>query len=345
MSKFRGFYLLGTLVILSLFVPPIVFAQQSPLDITISPIYLEYNAKPGEVIKDKIRVKNNSQNKINLAVDINKLAPSDTGEIVLEDKKPEDLFLNWVKFDANTVSVNPKEWAEVGFTLTIPDDAAFGYYMAISVSDSSKPGGNNTAVVSGAAAVPLLLNVKKEGAKSEAKLLNFESSYFINEELPVEFKAKISNTGNVHIRPRGNIFISGWGIKDRAVLDINSKQGSILPQATRSFDSLWDDGFLVKEPVMEDQNTVKLGEDGKPQTHLVIHWDKLTSFRIGPYKANLVMVFDDGKKDVLIEGSTTFWVLPYKLIIGFIASFLIILFIIKKVIDSYIKSELRKRNR
>jgi hypothetical protein len=38
--------------------------------------------------------------------------------------------------------------------------------------------------------------------------------------------------------------------------------------------------------------------------------------RWGKYTANLLLVYDDGTKDVPIEGTLSFWVIPWRLIFG-----------------------------
>ena len=47
-----------------------------------------------------------------------------------------------------------------------------------------------------------------------------------------------------------------------------------------------------------------------------LKWDssKLSHLRIGRYTANLVMTYDDGKRDVPLEAVVSFWVIPWRLI-------------------------------
>jgi len=321
-------------------------AQNKLIDVTVSPIYFDYTNTSGETIKDKIRIRNNTSTSLDLKFNIGKLGPTEeTGSITILDPQPEDSYIQWLKFDSSTISARPQEWTDIPFTITIPEDAAFGYYWAVSLEQTNSPDlNNNTAKVSGAAAIPILLNVKKEGAKTQASIVEFKAKNFINQFLPVQFETKIKNTGNVHIRPRGNIFISGQGAKDIAILEVNEGSGSILPNLTRLFEASWMDGFIVNEPVLED-GEVKLDDKGKPKTELKIHWDKLTHIRYGPYTATLVMVFDDGTRDILMESKADFWVIPYT-VIGIILIILISAFlIIKFTLRSYINSQLKKRSR
>lgn len=318
-----------------------IFAQQT-LDLTVSPLFFEFSTEKGTIIKDKIRVRNNSANPISLRLGLQRLSPGTNSEATLSDPKPEDEFVPWVKFDGSTVTARPREWTDIPFTIKVPDTAAFGYYFAFLLSQTPPEKEAGTAKVAGGVAVPVLLNVKAPGAIAKGELVEFRSKAFISEYLPVEFVARVANSGNVHIKPRGNIFIRGGNGKDLAILEVNQALGSVLPGAKRSFESSWTDGFLVREPVMEDGNVVK-DEKGNIKTKLTVHWNKLTDFRIGRYNANLLMVYDDGSRDVALETTTAFWVIPYKIIGGILAGFVILILVIRKTLKAYVTRELRKR--
>lgn len=319
--------------------PRLIFAQQA-LDISISPLFFEFSTEKGSVLKDKIRVRNNSSSSVTLQVGLQRLAAGTNNEASLSDPKPEDEFVRWVKLEAQTVTARPREWTDIPFTIEVPDDAAFGYYFAflISQSASKEPGAVKLA---GGVAIPVLLNVKTLGAVASGKLLQFAPKSFINEYLPVEFLVSVSNTGNVHIKPRGNIFVRSGGEKDLAILEVNQPLGSVLPQATRTFESAWMDGFLVREPIVEDGKVVK-DEKGGVKTKLTVNWNKLTEFRFGRYTGHLLMVYDDGTRDVAMEGSTTFWVIPYKVIGGLILGIIILIFLLRSLLRGYVAREAKK---
>lgn len=330
---------------LILVLPKSASAQNNILDVTVSPVFFDFSNSSGSKINDKIRIRNNTTSPIDLKISVGKLGPTEDGVLTIIEPKPEDNYINWLKFENQNITASPQEWTDIPFSIDIPSDAAFGYYWAVSIEQAKAVSNDeNAAKVSGAAAIPILLNVKKDGAKTQAEIVEFKSKSFINQFLPVDFQTMIKNTGNVHIRPVGNIFISGQGQKDIAILDVNPESGTILPSATREFANSWTDGFLVYEPVVEDDE-VKTDENGAPVTKLKINWDKLTHFRFGPYSATLVMVFDDGTRDVLIESKADFWVIPYIPVAIILGSLLIIFFLLKFILQSYINSQIRKRSR
>jgi hypothetical protein len=151
----------------------------------------------------------------------------------------------------------------------------------------------------------------------------------------------VQNQGNVHLRPTGNIFISA-GNNDLVSLDVNPGQSNIIPGTNKTFETSWNDGFLVKEQVMEN-GQVKLDKNGKPVEKLTINWDKLTSFRIGRYTANLLLVYDNGQRDIPLEAKIDFWIIPYR-IIGFsLGSLVVIILILRFLLKFYINREVKKR--
>jgi hypothetical protein len=320
-----------------------VFAQtpSSNYDVTVSPIFFDLSGDPGTSITSKVRIRNNTNSPIPLKLGVDKISGDLNGNVVLKQDKNDDT-LSWIKFDNSSIVVKPLEWAEVPFTINIPESAAYGYYWTITLSqDNTNPLAKSGVNLTGAAGVPILLNVRKAGAKAEAKILNFSANNFVSEYLPVDFTVKVENFGNVHVKPHGNIFITGSGNKSLAVLDVNSTLGNIIPNSARVFNASWDDGFLVKEPVLQD-GQVKFDKNGKEMEQITINWNKLTSFRFGKYTANLILVFDNGTRDVPLQSTINFWVIPYKVIIGLIIALLIIFFVTRRLIKSYVNRELKK---
>lgn len=301
------------------------------LDLTVSPPVIELTAKPGEKVIEKFRVRNNLDTPIALQIDTRRLIsdPSEGNPIPEEDAKAEEL--SWVTFDRPEFTANPKEWQDITFTIDIPESAAYGYYYVFRIKPKEDAQVKSTgATVKGELLVVTLLNVLKKGAESKTELVSFSAKNNINEYLPVDFSVKLKNLGNVHVKPRGNIFITRSGGSDISTLEVNPNVGSILPGGTREFNSTWDDGFIVKVPVVKNGETV-LDDKGKPVTELKINWNKLTDFRFGPYEARLLMVYDDGTKDATIEGTTIFWVIPYTAI-GFILIVILVAIVLLRYI-------------
>ena len=340
-----GLFAIGLFAYLTL--PAFAGAQSAPgLDLTVSPPVIELNAKPGDKLTEKFRIRNNASSPVDLSLDVKKLSSDATsGEPIPAEPKSDDEFISWLKVDHNQIKALPKEWSDVTFTLDIPENAAYGYYYVLRIQPQNQNRVNGVGTtVKGEVYVVVLLNVLKEGAIAKGELLNFTPSTFVSEYLPVDFTAKITNKGNIHIKPAGNIFIRSFHQKDVAILNINDGHASVLPGGNRTFTTSWNDGFIVRTPVIEN-GVAKIDAKGKPVTTITINWDKLTHFRIGPYTATLLMVYDDGKRDATIEGSTTFWLIPYTAILVIVVSIIVLIIIIRLLLKWYIGRELRKQRK
>lgn len=98
------------------------------IDITVSPPVIELNAKPGDTIKERFRLRNNQTTPVDLGIDVKKLSSDATsGEPVPAEPTKDDEFVSWLTVDPSTVTVLPKEWQDVNFSLKIPENAAYGY--------------------------------------------------------------------------------------------------------------------------------------------------------------------------------------------------------------------------
>lgn len=308
---------------------------------TVSPVFFDLIGDPGTTITTKVRIRNNTNSPVPIKLGVEKIVGDQNGNITLKDTN--DQTLSWIKFSESSIVAKPLEWTDVPFSIDIPTDAAYGYYWEISFSqDKNSPIAKSGVSLTGAAAVPILLNVNKAGAKADAKLTEFTTKDFITEYLPIDFNIKVQNTGNIHIKPHGNIFISDGRNKNLAILDVNSGLGNVIPNSSRIFTAPWDDGFLVKQPVLQDGQP-KLDKNGRPVETLQINWNKLTNFRVGKYTANLLLVFDNGKRDVPLEATITFWVFPYKALAVMLVAVVALVLIVRFLLKYYVNREIRRR--
>lgn len=321
-----------------------VSAQNSggKLDLTVSPPVIELTAKPGEKVTQKFRVRNNLSTPIELEIKARRLIsdPTDGSPVPENDAKGEEL--QWVTFETPNFEAGPREWKDINFTLDIPESASYGYYYVFSITPKQDNLVTTTGTeIKGEILVVTLLTVIKEGANSKTELVSFKAKNNISEYLPVDFLVKLANKGNVHVKPRGNVFITRSGGDEIGIIEVNPGVGSILPGGQREFGTSWNEGFLVQEKVIEN-GVEKLDNTGKPITKLAINWNKLTSFRIGPYTARLLMVYDDGQRDVTIEGTTTFWVIPYTALGVILVTLIIVVVLLRFLLKWYVKRAIAK---
>lgn len=308
--------------------PLLVSAQDGALRIVTSPLPISLTATPGTTVTTELKVKNAGTEAEDLKIDILKFnAYEDTGKPALHDLEPTDEFAKWVTFSEPTFTVLPEEWKTVTATFNVPKEASFGYYYAFvftRVKDRDDLAPQETAVVGGTATL-VLLEARVPDAKREITVTEFATDKTVYEFLPVHFTVNLKNSGNVHVAPRGNIFLSQGKDKDIALLELNPNKGSILPDSGRVFETDWSDGFPVYEEAIEN-NQVVLDEQGNQTYHLTWNFENASHLRFGKYTAKMLLVYDDGVRDVPIEGVASFWVIPWRLLAGvlFIGIFFLI---------------------
>ncbi len=281
-------------------------APTAGINLTLSPTFLNLTANPGEEVESSFRVKNNSNFTENLRIRLAKFETVEGGKPVLSDVTSNDTFVSWVSIPEKEFSVSPNETKMITFSITPPAEASLGYYYAFVIERVlERESAGQSALLAGSPALLTLLEVRSPNAKRELQLVDFKADKLFYEYLPTTFTVQVKNTGNVHIVPSGNIFIDQGNKKDIAILSANESRGNILPQTERSFTGTWSDGMITMVP--------KPGHPNQFETK--IDFDKpLSTFRIGKYTANLLLVYDNGERDVPLEASISFWVIPWKMI-------------------------------
>ncbi len=209
-------------------------------------------------------------------------------------------------------------------TIDPPQNAAFGYYYAVVFSrDGPQPKvqGKQTNLL-GSVATLILLDVQAPGAVRKSDIVEFSTDSKSYEFLPATFGVRMYNTGNTHVAPRGNILITK-GDQRVALLEVNQAKGNILPKTYRKYTTQWTDGTPSYKEVMKDDKAVLQG--GRPYTPLTWSNFNMSKLRFGKYNARLVMVYNDGKSDVAVEAKLSFWVIPWRIIIGVLVVGLLLL--------------------
>jgi hypothetical protein len=307
------------------FVLPIYIYAQTPtegINLQISPLPIELTAKPGTSTGTDLRVRNVGTKTEKLQVRLLAVSEDDNGQVHLTNPSSTDEWAKWVSFDRQVFDAPSNQWQTIKMKVDVPKSAAFGYYFAVEylrASDVSPQPGK--AVAHGAVATFILLNADAKGAKRQAQIVSFSADKKSYEFLPANFTVKVKSTGNVHVAPYGNIFILK-GNKQVDAIDVNSNRGNILPGGSRFFASSWSNGFPVYQVKAGPDGQPLLDKKGQPQKTLKWDFSHANRLRFGHYTAHLVMVYDNGQRDVPMEAVVSFWVVPWRvvgMIIGLVA--------------------------
>ena len=279
----------------------------SDFSIEVSPSPLAITVDPGKAVTSELKIRNAGLKPEQLKIEARDFTISkDTGEVKLGESTPKDLAA-WVRYSAPIFTVQPGEWFTQNITITLPESAGFSYPFAVVISRAKQPTNNpdGTRLLEGSVAVFTLVNVNKPGATRSIALESIVSAQPFYEYLPAEIKIRLKNTGNSIVQPYGNVYIQR-GSKDTnplAVLPLNDARSYILPNTSKDISIQWNDGWPVRK------------KDGDKT---VVDWndESTTHFRFGKYTAKVVAVYNDGSRDVPVVGETTFWVIPWKLLLG-----------------------------
>jgi hypothetical protein len=307
-----GFMILAWLVIGLTSAPP-ALAAPSGVNLTTSPLPINLSMNPGTSVSTDLRIQNSSNQTQQIKVSLMKFsAYGETGKPALQARQPGDDYFDWVSFSPSVFTAPPNQWSTVKMTIAAPQSAAFGYYYAVVFTPTDQTPSGKGNVLVGSSAILVLLDVKSPNARRSARIANFSIDHKIYEFLPVDFSVRLHNDGNVHLLPAGSIYIKR-GSKQVAVLDFNPSHGNILPNSYRVYNSSWSDGFPVYVN-KEDNGRVVSGKNGQPARTLKWDLSKIPRLKFGHYTANLLAAYDNGQRDVPLEASVSFWVVPWRII-------------------------------
>lgn len=289
-------------------------SQPRDFSLIVSPSPLVTTAKPGVQTELELKIRNSGTAQEKLKIETCRFAIDETtGKVTLEKDKPSEVS-QWVSFSKPTFTVDSGAWATEKVRIAVPKQAGFSYSFALIISRANDQTTIESGrVIKGSVAVFTLINVDRPGAVRKLEATDFTSDHVIYEYLPAQFKTTFKNTGNTIVQPSGNVFIQR-GSNDKTPLTampVNDAGGYILPGSKRLLTSNWQDGFPVYHTNTE--------QDGSTKQDLVWDWSKLSNFRIGLYTAKLVAIYDDGHRDVPLEKEVTFWVVPWRILLGVLA--------------------------
>lgn len=287
--------------------PVSALSASNDFSIQVTPSPLVATLKPGETTSLELKIYNNSSSATELGIDTRSFGINDTtGEVKVDDSAPAEIA-DWISFSADTFTIQPGQWYTQRVTISLPKSTGFSYHFAIVISQKNVPVPlESTRVIRGSVAVFTLINVDRAGSVRKLDAVELEADKKIYEYLPAKISVRFKNTGNSIIQPYGNIFVqrSDNDASPIATLPVNENKGYILPGSVRTLTTKWEDGF----PMIET--------DSNGTTHEVWDWSKINKFRFGRYTVKLVGVYNDGQRDVPIESEITFWILPWKILLG-----------------------------
>ena len=291
-------------------------ATEPGSSLTTSPISVDLNDKPGQTVSTTLQVMNNSNSAESISTRLYEFkAQGNNGQAAIYVPKSNDPSVNWVRFSRNSFTAEPGVWNEVTMTVSLPRTASLGYYYAVLFTPNVNVYSHSNTV-KGSNAILVLVNTNSSNEVKQLKIKSYSSQKSLYQFLPANFNIDVQNTGNIHLAPEGDVYISRTvSGKSIATLQFNNGGGNVLPQSDRIFKVQWNDGLPAYENTVVNGHTI-VNSSGQPKQHLVWSSTKsISKIRFGKYYAHLVLVYNNGLEDVPVSGYVSFWVIPWEFLL------------------------------
>ncbi len=264
-------------------------SAQSGVALRISPPNFEISVDPGETVAQQIRVSNRGDTAIPITMQVAGFRPAGQGGQVelTEEEQAEFGILTWTTVDPSEFLLGPGEETAVTFLIDVPEDAPpGGHYMSVLAKVGSA--GTAEGVVVGQRIGSLVLLRVAGEVVEQAQVAEIVAPGFAAKG-PIDFDVVLKNTGNVHLRPIGEVVVTGTFGGEVARLRL--EQRNMLPDSERAFSVTWDTGW-----------------------------------NLGRYTAEYTGVY--GSANTTIKGSTTVILFPWPIILPIAAGLALLAFMV-----------------
>ncbi|MBU1705419.1 DUF916 domain-containing protein [Patescibacteria group bacterium] len=276
-------------------------ALQPASALTVSPVIIEFDVKPGETVVGTIKLKNESESTATYYATVQDFVAGDSaGTPAFIGKSKTRSLVDWTTFDKTTVALGGGDSDLVIYRIRVPEGAAPGGYFGGLLFSSSSPDAEGVGAV--AMTGPLVL-LRVAGAVVErGSLLSYGVKPESTTSLPVDFTMDFQNSGTVHLKPQGVVRVTNMFGGTSAVVPVNAAGGNVLPDSNRVFSAKW-----MKAELPDNAS------------ELVKEWK---NFGFGPYTATLIMNY--GESNQVVSAEASFWVMPWMLVVLFIILLVVI---------------------
>ena len=270
-----------------------IFGDVDVGDFVVGPGRSEIEVAPGETVVLEISVTNRISDNRQFNLEVEDISgtndASRPAQLLGEERGPYSIR-DYISFPEDSFTLDLGERARVPVTISVPPDAEpGGYYGSVLVSTVQLQEGGQTGprqpVIARIGSL-IFLTVPGDIVRAGATQdITVIGDAWWHESGPIELGILYENTGSVHLNPYGE-------------LSITNMFGEEV-------------GFVELEPWFVLPRSLRLRE---------ITWDR--EFLLGRYTATAQI--NRGYNDVIDEVSVSFWVLPWRIVLGtFLGLFLI----------------------
>lgn len=293
----------------------------------ISPL-LDFVADTGQSQKGVVKIFNETKENLFLkaSIEVFNTSGEEGSPVYLPESEKND-YLNWFKLEQDSILLKPNQIAIVPFEIDIPKEALPGGYYAVIFWETMPEDNENPAQLNIKSKVGTLIFLKVNGdIKEQAEILDFliypPKKYY--SDFPLNFAARISNSGNVHLRPTIELEIRNkFGFSKTFKMNDGGKY--ILPGSVRRFELVWGEKNKTKDFFSGFLFGLK---------------NEINNKSLGKHTAILSVNF--GAENKIFTKNVDFWFFPWRLGISTLA--VLIIFVIFILINLKV-NKLKKKAR
>lgn len=297
--------------------------------LTLIPPNLEFSLQSGETIETKVKLFNETADSVTqYSSTANFTAKDETGTPAFLDEAVATNLASWITLEPGPFTLLPGERLEIHVTVAVPADAEPGGHYAAIFFSSLSPDTAGTGEVGISTKLGSLVLVRVAGAIREAgSIATFGSKdgATMFTRPPVDFLLRVANSGNVHIRPTGDITIRNSIGGTTATVPVNVTQGAVLPSSTRAFNLSWE----------------KSANDTERENFFQEVAAEWRNFAFGPYTATVDLSYG-AANDKTATAKLSYWILPWQLLIVTVVGLVALIWLLIWLVGVYNRAIISK---
>ncbi len=214
-------------------------AQTSP-ELSVTPVVIDEKAKPRDILKENITIKNTSNRTLQLYPSVNDVN-SKQGEQsfvrATDSVGLVDSLANWIELSRGMVQLSPGEEKSIPFIIRVNLSAVPGSYHALI---SLTEGGTRAEADSKPPFGVITVNTEVQADVKELLQLNkFTTGNIFFSGDDVLFNYQLQNIGNQNLEPKGQIHIYNRKGEEVASVEVNKDGKNISPEQASQLASVW----------------------------------------------------------------------------------------------------------
>lgn len=278
----------------------------------IAPPLVTLTANPGQTVTATLKLRDVSKTNLLVTNEINDfVANGENGTpkiLTGNDSNNPYTLKGWIA-PLPSFTLAPQKIETLNLKINVPAHASPGGHYGVIRFTGTPPQLNGTGVSLSASIGALVLltvngQLTHKLAIQEFSVNNGGSAGSLFEAPPLTFVVRLKNTGNIQEQPTGRITVTDMFGKTVGGMNVNVPPHNVLPSSIRKFTANFDKTVIGSR-------------------HL-----------FGHYTANLTVSYGTGKQTT-VSSSVSFWIIPYKLIVGVIVGLIVAFFALRYGIKRY----------